>query len=349
MTGELPAVIAVDGGNSKTDLALVAADGMLLALVRGPGVPGRISELTVRIIADLLASATGRADIAEGTAVAGHLVACVANADLPAEERELELMLASQHWTSSTMVANDTYAVLRAGLDDLQADGAATHWGVGVTCGTGINCVGVAPDGRTYRFLALGKQTGDWGGGFEIGFEAQYAAVRAADGRGPSTVLRDLVPGHFGLAEPNDVAVAIHLGTMSARGLTTLVPVVFAAALAGDQVARDLVFKQAEEIFLMVRSAARQLGLTGAVPVVLGGGVLAAGNILLTERITSLIKGELPDAVIRVVREAPVAGAALLGLDMAGAPATAKQRVRDAFAALQQAEQTALAQPTSRS
>src|SRR4030095_1231685 len=30
------AVLAVDGGNSKTDLALVAADGSLLALVRGP-------------------------------------------------------------------------------------------------------------------------------------------------------------------------------------------------------------------------------------------------------------------------------------------------------------------------
>ena len=30
------AVLAVDGGNSKTDLALVVADGSVLALVRGP-------------------------------------------------------------------------------------------------------------------------------------------------------------------------------------------------------------------------------------------------------------------------------------------------------------------------
>jgi len=33
----LPAVLAIDGGNSKTDVALVAADGSLLASVRGPG------------------------------------------------------------------------------------------------------------------------------------------------------------------------------------------------------------------------------------------------------------------------------------------------------------------------
>ncbi|MGW4203914.1 hypothetical protein ACWEHL_23510, partial [Streptomyces sp. NPDC004726] len=31
------AVLAVDGGNSKTDLALVASDGSLIAAVRGPG------------------------------------------------------------------------------------------------------------------------------------------------------------------------------------------------------------------------------------------------------------------------------------------------------------------------
>jgi len=30
-------VLAIDGGNSKTDLALVAADGTLLAALRGPG------------------------------------------------------------------------------------------------------------------------------------------------------------------------------------------------------------------------------------------------------------------------------------------------------------------------
>jgi N-acetylglucosamine kinase-like BadF-type ATPase len=33
----LPAALAIDGGNSKTDLALVAADGTLLASLRGPG------------------------------------------------------------------------------------------------------------------------------------------------------------------------------------------------------------------------------------------------------------------------------------------------------------------------
>ena len=37
VTDGLPAVLAVDGGNSKTDVALVAADGTLLGTARGPG------------------------------------------------------------------------------------------------------------------------------------------------------------------------------------------------------------------------------------------------------------------------------------------------------------------------
>jgi N-acetylglucosamine kinase-like BadF-type ATPase len=332
---ELPAVLAVDGGNSKTDVALVAADGTLLALVRGPGMPTRLCDQTVGVIGELVGSATelaGRAAGAGGT-VARHLVACVANVDLPAEEQQLELMLSGQAWSRSTLVANDTYAVLRAGLDDVPAAGARRHWGVGVTCGAGINCVGLAPDGRTARFLALGKITGDWGGGYGIGSEAQWAAARAADGRGPETILRQAVPAYFGLKEPDDVAVAIHLGKISSDELAGLPPIVFAAADAGDEVATNVVLRLAEEIFLMVRSAIRRLHLAeAAVPVILGGGVIAAGNASLIERVTGLIRAEVPEAAVRVVREAPVAGAALLGLDLAGAEVSAKQRLRDAFA-----------------
>ena len=61
-------VLAVDGGNSKTDLALVRADGSLLAHVRGPlssphhlGLPASIGLLQ-RLLDEALgaAGANGR-------------------------------------------------------------------------------------------------------------------------------------------------------------------------------------------------------------------------------------------------------------------------------------------------
>lgn len=328
------AVIAVDGGNSKTDLALIAADGSLLACVRGPGVPAKLSQANVDLIADLLRAAAAAAGLGPGIEnIAQHTVACVANVDLPDDERQLEQMLADQGWTRTTLVANDTYAVLRAGLDDVPAAGAERLWGVGVTCGAGINCAGMAPDGRTTGFLALGATTGDWGGGGSLGTDALWWAVRDQDGRGPQTALRHLVPGHFGLAEPIDLSIALHLGEVKFDRLGELAPLVFEAADSGDAVARDLVLRLANEISLMAAVVIRRLDLTQtAVPVILGGGVLAARNPLLIDAITDHVGAVAPASTVRVIEAAPVAGAALLGLDRIGAPVSAMQRLREEFA-----------------
>jgi N-acetylglucosamine kinase-like BadF-type ATPase len=327
----LPAVLAIDGGNSKTDAALVAADGTLLASARGAGVPGMlVPEETIRVLgaaARAAATRAGRPPAGPGSRIARHLSACVANADLPEEERQLDQALRAAGWTDTTHVANDTFAVLRAGLD-----GPGPHWGVGVTCGAGINCVGVAPDGRTTRYLALGPLTGDWGGGHGLGQEAVWWAIRAEDGRGPQTALREAVRVHFGEQSMHDVAVGFHTGKIGSSALLGLVPVLFEVAASGDEVAVDLVRRQAGEVCVMALAAIRRLGLDGQpVPIVLGGGVLTARDPLLTEEITGRFADEAPLATPRIVDIPPVAGAGLLGLDHIGAGPGAQARLREAY------------------
>jgi N-acetylglucosamine kinase-like BadF-type ATPase len=325
----LPAVLAVDAGNSKTDAALVAADGTLLASARGPGVP---SVLTCEQAVDVLGSVALKAAASGGLAgtgqrIAQHMSACVANADLPEEEEQLGEALRARGWTGTTLVANDTFAVLRAGLD-----GPGPHWGVAVTCGAGINCVGLAPDGRTTRFLSLGKTSGDWGGGYGLGLEAIWWAIRDEDGRGPQTTLRDAVPAHFGLASMHDVAVAMHKKKLGWDAPMQLVPVLFEAAARQDAVALGIVRRMAGEVCVMAVTAIRRLGLaTRAVPVVLGGGVLTARDPLLTAEITERFAAEAPRATLRIVDIPPVAGAALLGLDHIGVPQAAESRLRDTY------------------
>ncbi len=237
MSGTLPAVLAVDGGNSKSDLALVADDGTLLASVRGPGMTKPDLAKTLGLLTSLIDQAQRQAG-GPGCPVARHLSACVANADLPEEEEALAAALRAQGWTGTTEVVNDTFAVLRAGLDAAARDGlsptagpalpaggaAERHWGVAVTCGAGINCVGVAPDGRKTGFLALGNITGDWGGGHGLGLAALWWAMRAEDGRGPETALRGAVAAHFGVPSVREVAIGIHLGTISEASLGELAP-----------------------------------------------------------------------------------------------------------------------------
>jgi N-acetylglucosamine kinase-like BadF-type ATPase len=328
------AVLAIDGGNSKTDVALIGADGSILGVSRGGNSnhQGISIDGTVAVLSGLVRSAAAQAGLPATGLVAQHTSACLAGADLPSEEADLNRLVASLGWSETTEVLNDTFAVLRAGLED----GVSPHWGVGVVCGAGINCVGVAPDGRTTRFLSLGDMSGDWGGGGDLGPMALWWAVRAEDGRGPETELRRAVPEHFGLERVEDVVISIHLGKIAHGELHGLVPVLFEVADRGDQVARDVLIRQAEEIFLMVTVAASRLGLTDPqgrdgqpVPVVLGGSLMTARDPLLSAAIADRITDRIPDAVIRIVDVPPVAGAALLGLDHVGASPSAAARLRD--------------------
>ena len=327
---EPAAVLAIDGGNSKTDVALVATDGSVLSSVRGGGSnhQGIGRDGMVTVLTDLVRAAAARAGVPPDGPVAAHTSACLAGADLPDEEAELGDLIASQGWSNTVSVVNDTFAVLRAGLDD-----SGRHWGVGVVCGAGINCVGVAPGGETTRFLALGEISGDWGGGGQLGGEALWWAVRAEDGRGPDTALRAAVPAHFGVGRVEDVVIGLYRGTIGYAELHGLVPVLFAVAGRGDQVAADVVRRQAKEICTMAAVAARRLGLAGAVPVVLGGSLMTARDPLLSGTIRELILAELPGADVRTVDVPPVAGAALLGLDHVGAPPGVAARLRESAAA----------------
>ncbi|MQY07916.1 N-acetylglucosamine kinase [Actinomadura macrotermitis] len=317
-------LVAVDGGNSKTDVAVLTADGRLLATGRGgafrpqlDGVGPAVAELAV-VVDDALRRAGVRAG------EVALLTACLAGADLPEEEAVLEKALLERRWTGSVHVANDTFALLRTG--------AAAGWGVAVVCGAGINCVGVGPDGALARFPALGRITGDWGGGASLSEAVMWHAVRAEDGRGPGTALAAAAAAHFGLDRATDVALAVHAGTLPERRLLELVPVLLDVADQGDPAAEGIVARQAGEIVLLGVGALRRLGLLETpAEVVLGGGVLRARRPVLMEPVAEGFAREAPHARLVVAEAPPILGAALLALDRHGAPAGAETALRAAY------------------
>jgi N-acetylglucosamine kinase-like BadF-type ATPase len=244
----------------------------------------------------------------------------LAGLDFPDEERRLHDAVAGLGWAERIRVGNDTFAVLRAGTD--------AGWGIAVTCGTGINCVGIGPDGRHARFPSLGAITGDWGGGFDLGVAALGAAARSQDGRGPATSLQHLVPAHFGLGTPVDVAEAIHTGTIRERRLSELARVVFGEA-ERDELCGQLIERLAAEVADFVRATIDRLELGDRVPeVLLGGGLMqAAGGYLVKATATRLGAIGL-EVVVQAVSSPPIVGAALLALDEVVADRTAHERVR---------------------
>jgi N-acetylglucosamine kinase-like BadF-type ATPase len=309
LSADLPGpdtVLALDGGNSKTDVVLLTAHGEVLARARcGPFLPNvagavaAVGSIGSAVHEVLRCTADGRA---------GHLAAYMAGADLPEQTEAIRVALLARGWTDTAVVDNDTFALLRAGTE--------RDFGVAVVCGAGINCLGVAPDGTHLRFPALGRITGDWGGGLELAEEVLWWAARAEDGRGVETALASAAATHFGTTDATSVAAGFHLGTLPAVRMHELVTLLFATAENGDPVAGSVVLRQVEEIVLLVSTTIRRLRMEDTVvDVVLGGGILAARDRVLTEPLTARLRDTVPTARPTFLTTPPVVGAGLLGLE----------------------------------
>jgi N-acetylglucosamine kinase-like BadF-type ATPase len=314
--------LAIDGGNSKTDVVIGTDAGEILGSANGPGTNHQNVGLTETIsrLSTLVGRARDAARLPDSTRFARADV-FLAGADLPEDVEMLSANVAALGWSETLHLDNDTWALLRAGTDAPDA--------VAVVCGAGINCLGRAADGRTARFPALGMESGDWGGGGQLGVLALWHAVRGEDGRGPATALANAIIDHFGVSSAAELGSRLHQGTVEWADLGTLAPAVFATAAAGDPVAVSIVDRQVEEIILLATVAARRLGLLDEpFTVVLGGGVLRSRHPLLVPPVIAGIHAVAPKASITVVDAPPILGAALHALDALGAGPLAREAVR---------------------
>ncbi|MGC4153197.1 MAG: BadF/BadG/BcrA/BcrD ATPase family protein [Propionicimonas sp.] len=305
-----PVVVAVDGGGTKTDAAALTLAGAVVARRRGPGSSPHYDGLGAAVaqVDRLVQEVAGDAEVR-------HAGLYLSGLDLPREIDEFRTAIAGRPWARRSLaVDNDLFALLRAGTDRPDA--------IAVVCGTGTNAIGVRADGRTARFHSLGSISGDWGGGHGLGQEALWHAAREADGRGPSTLLTSAVTAEFGMPVPL-VTERLHSGELGYNQLSRLAPAVFAAADDGDPVAVAMVDRQADEIVAYVRACLRRLGLTGVVPVVLGGGILQAGHPRLLTRIAEGVQELNPRSYLVQLAQPPLLGAALLALADAGASSSA--------------------------
>jgi N-acetylglucosamine kinase-like BadF-type ATPase len=105
--------------------------------------------------------------------------------------------------------------------------------------------------------------------------------------------------------------------------------VVFAAA-ADDAVAAQIVDRLASEVVALSRVALERLDLTEQpVELLLGGGLLQAGDGRLLDRIEAGMREVGSEIAVRRSSSPPIVGAVLLALDAISAPPEAQGRARD--------------------
>ncbi len=296
-------VIGIDGGATKTHTLALDDEGRVV----GFGVAGPSNYHIVGLDA-ALATFAAAARQALGDCRADFAVGCLAACDTPRDERRLTQGLQSLGFANAVRCYNDVFAPLRVG--------SRHPYGVAITCGTGFNACGIAPDGRTAQLASLGDWTGDWGGGNDFGTAAMGAAFRADDGRGEPTLLADMVLKALNVPDFMTLAERIIAREITRQQVGGLTPLVFEAAEAGDTVAQSIIKRLADEIVITAGAFLRRLSMDAMdVDVVLSGGLMHGRGTLLMDTIVAKLAERCPLAKIQRVRVAPVLGAALLAFD----------------------------------
>lgn len=304
-------VAGVDGGGSRTRVVIADEGGRELATAEGgPSAvrPGK-AEASAEVIAATLREALATCGMSE--VVPKVLVAGVAGAGRDPERDALWQALLAHGVAEDVSVQADAMIA----LEDAFGDGP----GLMVISGTGSVGFGRGPAGAFARVGGWGPACGDEGSGAWIGRRALSVVTAAHDGREPETQLTGAILTASELREvPELVGWA---AAASPATLASLAPVVLSVARGGDLRANSLVTLAVEELVLHARTLARHLfgDERAAVPLALGGGLLAKGS-LLRKRMVQRLKSAVPGAQLRDEQVVPVRGAVRAAQRLLGAP-----------------------------
>jgi glucosamine kinase len=304
-------VLGIDAGGTKTVCLLANDRGEILAEARGSGANLQVmGELGVekvlhRVMEDTLADR----DISPDAICLG-----IAGVDRPRDAQAVDDIMRRIGHQTRTVVVNDALVALVAGAGDQP--------GVVLVAGTGSIAYGRDAAGRAARAGGWGYLLGDEGSGFWIGRRALSAIVRAADGRGPSTQLAELVMARLNLVRPSDLIRETYYRDLRRTAIAGLAPLVEQARDGGDAVAAEILKQAAFELTAAASSVISKLGMRGEVfPTILAGGIFKAVPWLADE-VSRLMSEIAPRTQASVLAVEPAVGAVRLAIAEANGGAT---------------------------
>jgi glucosamine kinase len=293
-------LLAVDGGQS----AIRVRSSTLAAEVEVEGV-SRDTASDDRVAAAVQSGWESLGRPAVDRAVLGMTTAPVD----PAQARALAARVGEAIGAAEVWVCDDAVTS--------HAGALSLGWGVSLTAGTGVACLATSEHGRPRVVGGHGYLLGDEGGAFWIGREGLRAALRASEGRAPSTELGELAARRFGALDA--LPVRLHDDARSIDAIARFATDVLDAA-GSDDVAARIVAQAAAELHGVVDAAVRMAaaaGTEGRVPVGLGGRLLAEPTPL-RDALDARLAADRTVAA-RTADATPLDGAMLLGMQPAPA------------------------------
>lgn len=303
----IQAYVGLDAGGTRTRAVVTSFD--LVPLGRGASGPANASTENLPTLVETLVEAVDDALAAAGVSVPSvKRISCgVAGVAASARRHALERALSERYGENKALVFTDARIAL-AGATRGSAEGA----GIVLIAGTGAIAFGRNDRADEARAGGWGALLDDEGSGYAIARRGLVAALRQIDGRGPATLISDLLIAADRSAA--DIVQSLYRVSIKPTDVAAYYPVVLEAARKGDRVARAILANAAEELALAVTTVIKRLEMEEDVfPVATVGGVFSAGE-LLVPALTTRILEVAPGAIVGPPAYPPEIGAIRLAL-----------------------------------
>jgi N-acetylglucosamine kinase-like BadF-type ATPase len=242
-------VLGVDGGGTKTMVALADRSGRIVRTARAGG-------------SNPLDNPAWRSELEGAVAPVVSTPRVIAAVAALPSYGEVEAVSAAQTEAAASVLGALPHSILND-VDAAQIGAFAGHQGILLLSGTGSMIWARDSEGRSHRVGGWGEIAGDEGSGFWIGQRILGEVTQSIDGRAPPTAMVGALFADLNL-DFSDPADAIQ-GWLSGLGhqrsaIAALAPIAMRLAETGDVAARAIIDAAAEQLSRHVRAIEHILG-----------------------------------------------------------------------------------------
>jgi N-acetylglucosamine kinase len=296
--------LGLDGGGTKTRAVLIDLENREIARAEGgpsnyhsvgwAGTRGSLSKAIHTVLGSAAASW-------DQVAAVGLGMAGIAR---PRDRQAMRELLVPIVGGAPLAITHDAEAALLGGI--------GRRHGVVLIAGTGTIAYGVNARGQAQRADGWGHLLGDDGSAYWIGRAALRALARACDGRGPPTLLTDILFPDLRIHDCDKLVERVYVAGLDVPRIAALAPLVELAALEGDEIARELLGEAGSRLGHTLCVLIDKLQVSeSAFETLLLGGVLR-GKGVAWEAVVAALDKKAPLACVIEPRHDAAFGAALL-------------------------------------
>ena len=288
-----------DGGGTKTEVCILYENGETVSQSFGPlNANGASRETVEKTVRDSVEYMRSQQEGLEGCSMLVIGMAGASNRD------------AAELVTQAARDAGYTGPLRLVGDQEIALAGAIRGHGAVLIAGTGAICYGRDPAGNSFRVGGWGYLIDDGGSGYAIGRDILMATVRAEDGRGKDTCLKQKVFEALNVKDIRGVITWLYDPGTGKKEIASLAPLLLPALDAKDEAALEIAGQAANDLAELVITGWRKTGMED-------GEIAMTGSILnryapIRTRTEERIRAALPKVSIISPRFSPARGAAMM-------------------------------------